>query len=177
MLWENSGKDIETARGLCYTKQNTMAQKVAFAQSLERRDLLNRICIPENEDILSEVLRAYEFPATLLGAVRYGQGHINDTFCVLCQPREGDVIRFTLQGLSLAAFPHPEELMENFVSITSYLREIVIARGGDPTRETLSLVRTRDGKNYYTDRSGKVWRLMPFIENTDCFQSATPALF
>ena len=132
---------------------------------------------PPEDTILLEVMDNYEFPAALLGAVRYGQGHINDTFCVLCQPQEGDCIRYILQGLSLAAFPHPEELMENFVGVTSYLREKIAADGGDPLRETLSLVKTKDGKNFYTDSSGKAWRLMPFIENTDCFQSATPELF
>ena len=133
--------------------------------------------VSEQESILQEVLAAYEFPATLLGAVRYGQGHINDTFCVLCQPQEGDCIRFILQGLSSAAFPHPEELMENFVGITSYLRDKVIAAGGDPMREALSLVKTKDGKDFYTDANGKVWRLMPYVENTDCLQSATAELF
>ncbi len=136
-----------------------------------------KFTIPEESPILAEVLDAYDFPATLLGAVRYGQGHINDTFCVLCQPQEGDCVRYILQGLSSAAFPHPEELMENFVGITSFLREKVIAAGGDPLRETLSVVKTRDGKDFYTDSTGKVWRLMPFVENTDCFQSATPELF
>ena len=132
---------------------------------------------PENDPIVREVLQAYELPQTLLGASRYGQGHINDTFCVVCQPQEGDAIRYILQGLSLAAFPHPDELMENFIGITSYLREKITAAGGDPLRETLSLVKTRDGKDYYTDSTGKVWRLTPFIENTDCFQKATPELF
>ena len=132
---------------------------------------------PQNDPILSEVLTHYDFPATLLGAVRYGQGHINDTFCVLCQPQEGDCIRFILQGLSSAAFPHPEELMENFIGITSYLRKAVAENGGDPSRETLGLIQTKDGKDFYTDSNGKVWRLSPFIENTDCFQSATPELF
>ena len=138
---------------------------------------MNSFYYPEKDAILAEVLGAYDFPATLLGATRYGQGHINDTFCVVCQPQEGDAVRFILQGLSLAAFPHPDELMENFIGITSYLREKVIANGGDPLRETLSLVKTKDGKDYYTDSNGKVWRLTPFIENTDCFQSATPELF
>ena len=138
---------------------------------------MRQISIPENDPILAEVLAAYDFPETLLGAVRYGQGHINDTFCILCQPQEGDCIRFILQGLSSAAFPHPGELMENFVGITSYLKEKVTANGGDPLRETLSLVKTRDGKDFFTDSNGKVWRLTPFIENTDCFQSATPELF
>ena len=138
---------------------------------------MSQIFIPETDPILAEVLAAYEFPATLLGAVRYGQGHINDTFCVICQPQEGDAIRFILQGLSLAAFPRQAELMENFVGITSFLREKITASGGDPLRETLSIVKTRDGKDFYTEASGKVWRLTPYIENTDCFQSATPELF
>ena len=133
--------------------------------------------VPENDAIVSEVLAAYDFPETLLGAVRYGQGHINDTFCVICQPQEGDAVRFILQGLSLAAFPHPEELMENFIGITSYMKKKILENGGDPNRETLSLVKTRDGKDFYTDASGKVWRLSPFIEETDCFQKATPELF
>jgi len=138
---------------------------------------MSQFYYPEKDAVLNEVLAAYDLPATLLGAARYGQGHINDTFCVVCQPQEGDAIRYILQGLSLAAFPHPDELMDNFIGITSYLREKIIAKGGDPLRETLSLVKTRDGRDYYTDSTGKVWRLTPFIENTDCFQSATPELF
>ena len=138
---------------------------------------MNHIYLPDDTPVLQEVLSAYDFPATLMGAVRYGQGHINDTFCVICQPQDGDCIRFILQGLSSAAFPHPEELMENMVAITTYLRDKIIENGGDPLRETLCLVKTRDGKDYYTDFSGKVWRLTPFIEETECYQTATPELF
>ena len=130
-----------------------------------------------NDPVLQSVLAVYDFPETLLGAVRYGHGHINDTYCVVCQPQEGDSIRYILQGLSTAAFPNHEELMENFIGITDYLREKILAAGGDPMRETLSLVKTRDGKDYYTDETGKAWRLMPFVEGTDCIQTATPELF
>ncbi len=133
--------------------------------------------IPEKDPVVREVLGAYDLPETCLGAVRYGQGHINDTFCVLCQPRGGDCVRFILQRLSSAAFLRPEKLMENFAGITAFLREKIIARGGDPSRETLGLVKTREGRDFYTDSQGKVWRLMPFIEGTDCHQRATPELF
>ena len=113
---------------------------------------MHQIAIPESDPILAEVLAAYDFPATLLGAVRYGQGHINDTFCVLCQPQEGDCVRFILQGLSSAAFPHPEELMENFIGITSYLREEVIANGGDPLPDKfLQSIRSAAFWHRYTD--------------------------
>ena len=75
--------------------------------------------IPEKDTILNEVIAAYDFPETLLGAVRYGSGHINDTFCLVCQPKEGNAIRFILQGLSVAAFPRQDELMENFIVYSS----------------------------------------------------------
>ena len=133
--------------------------------------------IPENEAILNEVIAAYDFPETLMGAVRYGSGHINDTFCLVCQPQEGKAIRFVLQGLSVAAFPRQDELMENFIGVTSHLRRKIEAAGGDAMRETLNLVNTRDGKPYYTDSTGKVWRLMPYVEGTVCLQKATPELF
>ena len=133
--------------------------------------------IPENDTILNEVIAAYDFPETLMGAVRYGSGHINDTFCLVCQPQEGKAIRFILQGLSVAAFPRQAELMENFIGVTSHLRRKIEAAGGDVMRETLNLVSTRDGKPYYVDSTGKTWRLMPYVEGTVCLQKATPALF
>ena len=133
--------------------------------------------IPENEAILNEVIAAYDFPKTLMGAVRYGSGHINDTFCLVCQPQEGNAIRFILQGLSVAAFPRQAELMENFIGVTSHLRKKIEAAGGDVMRETLNLVNTRDGKPYYVDSTGKTWRLMPYVEGTVCLQKATPELF
>ncbi len=134
--------------------------------------------IAENRDpILQEVLAAYEIPGTILGTVRYGSGHINSTYCVECQSAGDSRVRYILQSLSSEAFPHPEELMENFVGITSYLRKKIAENGGDPERETLSLIRTKDGRDFYRDSQGKVWRLIPFIENTDTFQRATPELF
>ena len=133
--------------------------------------------IPENNAILTEVIAAYDFPETLMGAVRYGSGHINDTFCLVCQPQEGKTIRFILQGLSLAAFPRQDELMENFIGIASHLRRKIEAAGGDVMRETLNLVPTRDGKPYYKDSTGKVWRLTNYVEGTVCLQKATPELF
>lgn len=126
---------------------------------------------------LHEILAHYRLPDTLLGAVRYGQGHINDTYCVVCQPKEGDCIRYILQGMSTIAFKEPHKLMENFLSITSYLSKKICADGGDPMRETLSIVKTKDGRDFVTDETGRIWRLMPYIEDSVCYQSATPELF
>lgn len=138
---------------------------------------MNTISAPEGDSVIAQILAAYALPGTVADVARHGKGHINDTFCVVCKTPEGGTARFILQRLSQAAFPHPEEVMENFVGITSYLRREILAEGGDPLRETLSLVKTGDGADFVTDAEGRAWRLMPFIENAECYQSATPELF
>ena len=138
---------------------------------------MSTIYAPEGDSAISQILAAYELPGTIMDIARHGKGHINDTFCVSCRTPEGGTARFVMQGLSQAAFPHPEEVMENFAGITSYLRREILAEGGDPSRETLSLVKTRDGADFVMDADGRLWRLMPYIENADCYQQATPELF
>ena len=113
------------------------------------------------EQYLNEALAAWDFGGELVGAVRYGHGHINDTFCVHTQPGEEPCRRFILQRLSSAAFKHPEQVMTNIAGVTAYLGKRLEAEGGDPSRETLTVFTTADGKPYYTDSEGSVWRCYP----------------
>ncbi len=130
------------------------------------------------EQFLQDALNAFDFGGQVVGAVRYGSGHINDTFCVHTQPGEDPCRRFILQRISSAAFHHPEQVMANIVGVTSYLGKVIAEAGGDPIRETMCVYATKDGKNFYTDPEGGAWRVYPFIEDTKCLQSAeTPELF
>ena len=130
------------------------------------------------EQYLNEALSAWDFGGELVGAVRYGHGHINDTFCVHTQPGEDPCRRFILQRLSSAAFKHPELVMANISGVTAYLSERLASEGGNPARETLTVFKTAAGELYYTDSEGSVWRCYPFIEGTVCLQNAeTPELF
>ena len=132
----------------------------------------------EAEKLLGEALAAYDFGGQLVGAVRYGSGHINDTFVVHTQPGEDPCRRFILQRISSAAFKHPDEVMANIVGVTSFLGRKIKDAGGDPERETMSVWATKDGKNFYTDSEGGAWRVYPFVEDTVCLQKAeTPELF
>ena len=130
------------------------------------------------ENALSEVLAAYAFAGEVVGAARFGQGHINDTFCVYTQTAEGDCVRYILQRMSAAAFKHPDQLMQNIVGVTDYLRDLIEKDGGDAARETMTVLRTKNGAAYFTDSEGGAWRVYPFVENTLCLQKAeTPELF
>ncbi len=130
------------------------------------------------ENTIQEALAAYDFGGQIVGAVRFGQGHINDTFCVYVQTEEGDCVRFILQRMSAAAFKHPDQLMQNICGVTEHLRKKIIAQGGNPDRETMTVKNTADGKSFFTDSEGGAWRVYPFVEETLCLQSAeTPELF
>ena len=130
------------------------------------------------ENTLSEVLAAYAFAGEVVGTARFGQGHINDTFCVYTQTAEGDCVRYILQRMSAAAFKHPDQLMQNIVGVTDYLRDLIEKNGGDAARETMTVLRTKNGAAYFTDSEGGAWRAYPFIEGTVCLQSVqAPAQF
>jgi len=130
------------------------------------------------EKTLSEVLEAFDFGAPVVGAMRFGCGHINDTFCVHTQPEDDSCRCFILQRMSSAAFKHPEQLMQNIIGVTEYLGKKIAAAGGDRAREAMQVVRPRSGADFYTDSEGGAWRVYPFVEGIYCYQRAeTPQLF
>lgn len=89
----------------------------------------------------------------------YGNGHINGTFSV-------EVPRLLLQRINTDVFKNPDELMENIETVTEFLRKKIAAVGGDPERETLRIIKTVDGKNYYRDAENNVYRMYRFVEGT-----------
>ena len=127
---------------------------------------------------LQEALEAFDFGAPVVGAIRYGCGHINDTFCVHTQPEDEKCRRFILQRMSAAAFHHPDELMKNIIGVTEYLGKEIEKQGGDRSREAMEVLRPKSGEDFFTDSKGGAWRVYPYVERTRCLQAAdTPELF
>lgn len=127
----------------------------------------------ENEKLaINEALAAYDFGGEIAGALRYGKGHINDTFAVYIQTPEGDVKRFILQRINEHVFKKPLEVMDNIIGITLYLRKIIEGYGGDPLRETLNVIPDKNNNTTFIDASGGYWRCYNFIEDALCLQKA-----
>ena len=130
------------------------------------------------EAVLSEVLEAFDFGNPVVGAMRFGYGHINDTFCVHTQPKDDPCACFILQRMSSAAFKRPDQLMQNIIGVTEYLGKQIVANGGDRSREAMEVIRPKNGADFYTDSQGGAWRVYPFVEDIMCCQTAdTPELF
>lgn len=111
---------------------------------------------------LNEILKQFAVEAT---AVPYGNGHINDTYCV-GRPR------CILQRINTAIFENPDELMENIEQVTAFLRKKIAERGGVPERETLTVIKTVDGKNYYKYDEDNVFRMYLFVEHTKSIENS-----
>ena len=113
---------------------------------------------------------AYAFPGEYAGVLPYGCGHINDTYAVYAQFPEGESRRYILQKINKNVFKKPDELMKNIAGITSYLRESLLNHGGDPDRETINLIKTVKGRDYFVDEEDEYWRCYQFIEDTVTLQ-------
>ena len=115
---------------------------------------------------LTEIAASFAGSARVLKVEPYGSGHINRTYRVLldgCEP-------LLLQRISPAAFHHPEQVMANIVGITRCLTEKINAAGGDPLRETLTVIPTREGRSCLTASDGGCWRAYRCIADTITLQ-------
>ena len=56
--------------------------------------------------------------------------------------------------------------MENYVGVTEYLRKIIESVGGDVERETINVVKTKDGQNFYSSDEGEYWRMLVFVSDS-----------
>lgn len=113
-----------------------------------------------------------------LGAMPYGNGHINDTFAAVFD-QGGTEVRYILQRLNDHIFQEPIRLMENVAHVTNHIRAKLEATGlQDTTRHVMTLVKTLEGADYHVDGEDRIWRCYIFVEGAksyDIIESAPQA--
>lgn len=124
---------------------------------------------------IEEAIAQFAIEGRLIEQKPYGNGHINDTFLLVYETLQGGTRQYILQRMNHDIFKKPHELMENIVHVTGYLRKAIIAHGGEPDRETLNVIKTKSGENYYRDSNGNYWRVFLFIERTICLEKVESA--
>lgn len=123
-----------------------------------------------NCEKIQEAIDGFALEGTTVSCERYGSGHINDTFLVV-NDKEGTVHRYILQRMNHEIFKDPVALVKNIAGVTRFLRDKIVANGGDPYRETLNLVETKDGGDFYIDSDGNYWRVYFFIGDATCYNA------
>ncbi|MFV0342507.1 MAG: phosphotransferase enzyme family protein [Anaerocolumna sp.] len=118
---------------------------------------------------IEEAIEKFHFDGSLISYARYGNGHINDTFVINYKLENGTPIRYILQRMNHDTFKHPEQLMENVVGVTQFLKQKIVENKGDINRETMNIIPTKNHESFYIDSIGSYWRAYMFIEDTTCF--------
>ncbi len=111
-----------------------------------------------------DILNNFDIKGEYLSCVPYGSGHINRTYKATFSDG-GKEVNYILQKINSTLFTNVEGLMRNIELVTEFNRNKIALNGGDPNRESLTIVRTKDGKTYYKTVDGEYYRVYVFIEN------------
>jgi hypothetical protein len=114
---------------------------------------------------------AYELASAPVEVVRWGEGHIHDTYLIRTEDHQPDYI---LQKINGNVFRNIPGMMQNIEAICRHLRgKLSGMPGHNPDREALTLVPTRQGKAWHVDEEGNSWRIYTFIPDTITYQKMT----
>lgn len=123
---------------------------------------------------IKEVLSCFDFKGSLLEIEKFGSGHINTTYLAKYE-EDNSVISYVVQQINTNVFKNIDALMGNVFAVTSFLRERIKENGGDPDRETLNFMKTKDGNLYYRAENGECFRAYRFVDNSKCCDSVSSA--
>ncbi len=116
-----------------------------------------------------DIVQHFDFEGDFSSAISYGTGHINDTY-IASFDDNGSTRRYILQRINHHIFLNPEGMMKNIEAVTAHLGRRIKTAGGDPQRETLTLIPTVDGNSYLHTGQGDYWRGYLFINNARTYE-------
>lgn len=108
---------------------------------------------------ITEIIGHYDIDGENILCEPYGAGHINSTMLLTCSGENAE--KYILQRINDKLF-NVEDLMHNITLVTEFIRRKTAERGGDPDKECLTVVPTKDGKSYVRAADG-YYRIYKFI--------------
>ncbi len=123
------------------------------------------------------IIKNFELDGDFVSCDRYGEGHINQTFLLKLE-KAGKKTDYILQRINDKLFSDVDRLMNNIKLVTEYNRKQIEKRGGNPDRESLSLVYAKDKKPYVFIEGAGYFRVYKFIIDAIAYQTVErPELF
>ncbi len=123
-------------------------------------------------DELMSVLKQFGITGPDIKTVQITNGNINDTYWINLGGNRPKALAYLLQRINHNVFKTPEQVMENIINLTAFLREKIRDEGGDPARETLHFLPTLDGNYLYHSPKGDYWRICYYIKGARTYQTA-----
>jgi hypothetical protein len=120
------------------------------------------------EQSIAAVAGALKVDGNFGSAVRYGSGHIHDTYSVRFEDGGRLMTHIILQHINTKIFKNPVAMMENIKRVTTHVCSRLDGMK-DADRRVLQLVPTREGKAWHVDDEEQYWRAYRFIEGAKSF--------
>lgn len=112
-------------------------------------------------EYLQNILSHFSLKGTAVTAVRYGNGHINETYFFTTDYGRS----YILQRINESIFKDVDGLMRNIEAVTDFLRS-----KEQDERAVLQLVKTVEEKPYLRHADNTVWRVFVFVQDALCLQ-------
>jgi len=126
-----------------------------------------------NTDLI-KIASNFQLEGTIDEVKPLGEGFINDTFIISTTKGSPSYI---LQRKNKSIFSPIPAMMDNIEKVCQHIKKKVVASGGDPMREAMTVIPATDGKLYWLDSEDEYWAVCLFIEDTIAYEAAkTPEL-
>lgn len=122
------------------------------------------------EHDFKNIVKNFKFKGEFIEAKSHTCGHINDTFILIFENNNKEIVKYILQRINTNIFKKPDELMENIKNVTEHIKSKVIKENGNPLRETLNIIETLDNKSYYVSSDGNYFRAFVYITDAKTYQ-------
>lgn len=121
---------------------------------------------------LKNILENFNISGDFVHCEPFGNGLINTTYTATFS-ENGNTKRYILQKINSHLFTNVDGLMNNIKLVTEFMKAEIIKRNGDPMRETLTIINTKNGKPYFKAEDNSYYRVYPFIEGTTAYDTVS----
>ncbi|MDD2600473.1 MAG: aminoglycoside phosphotransferase family protein [Kiritimatiellae bacterium] len=122
---------------------------------------------------LSQLIQQFDVSGRLVTVMPTGNGNVNDTYLAIFRNtfEEHQVI---LQRVNSNVFPDPCLIMKNLRLVTAHVHEKLEQHccSADRIWQMPKIIQTRDGKDYFADETGSMWRVITKIPSATAFDEA-----
>jgi len=123
------------------------------------------------EKQLQEISKKFQIYGGILHAETLKIGHINETYTATYD-QGGTRFRYIHQKINQTVFKNPAGVMKNVMRVTTHIRQKQEARNlRDVTRRSLIVIPTRDGRSFFQNGDGEVWRTFVFVEGVETYEA------
>jgi len=120
---------------------------------------------------LINIAGLFQLEGELDSVDKLGDGFINDTFYVKTKGKDQD--NYLLQRKNRNVFTDIPAMMQNIQIVSDHLKSEIIKRGGDPRRESMTIIPARDGNSCIRDEEGEYWAMCLFIDKSRSYDNVS----